>query len=653
MVLAVLAAACSGAGTDRSSAPADEAEVPRPAVELLVERFTRGGVHSWYTMAPDGGQVAPFAGVPGDALAVVPAPDGRTLALLRATAEGVHLWLMDRDGGTRRPLVEGVRVVHEVGWSPDGARLVFSASTLEETEDLWVIGADGTGARRLTFDPTPGVWFDRSPAWSPDGARIAFSSNRSGVTRLWLVNADGSGTVQVLPEALESSERRPAWSADGLLTFESATAEGPGIGLVRPDGTGYRRFAPGGDVGRPAWSPDGRVLYTNDVTGDLEVFALDPATGASENLTHHTAHDLQATPFRRPPLPAWRGLDAPRRLDGGAAATPALACGDVVADGAPDLILLEPTAARLTVLEGTGDGGFGPGRTLDASLDQREVAVADVSRDGIEDAVVLATAALWVWRGGAGGPGVPEVHELPGAGRAQAVADLDDDGSADVVVVHERSGSPFHVRVYRASPADGALAAVLDLAADRGEAGRACAGDVTGEGAADLVVLAGDGSALLFPGHGDITFGLPAVAASGLALDAGAIPLCADLDGDRRADLALLGPGAAAGLSVHRSTGAGFAAPVSLPAAGTSVAAADLDRDGDLDLVVVGPAQAALLFLRNLGDGRFARPERVAVGGAPLRVAAADLDRDDWPDLVVADADGSVAVLRNLGRPAP
>lgn len=435
-ILAALAAACSSGGAGRSTPPPDEAEVPRPGVELLVERFTRSGVHSWYTMAPDGGQVAPFTGVPEDALAVVPAPDGRTLALLRAAGDDVHLWLMDRDGGGRRPLVEGAWVVHEVSWSPDGGRLAFSASTPEETEDLWVIGVDGTGARRLTSDPRPGIWLDRSPAWSPDGERVAFSSNRSGGWRVWLVSsADGSQAVQVLPSGLESAERSPAWSADGLLAFESATPEGLGIGLVRPDGTGYRRFAPGGAVGQPAWSPDGRVLYTTDVTGNFEIFALDPATGVSANLTRHTAHDVRATPFRRPPLPAWRGLGAPRRFDGGAAGTPGLACGDVVADGAPDLVALDPAAARLEVLKGAGDGGFSALGPLDASLDQRELAVADVSRDGIQDAVVLATAALWVWRGEAGGPGVPDVHELPGAGRALAVADLDDDGSADVVVV--------------------------------------------------------------------------------------------------------------------------------------------------------------------------------------------------------------------------
>ena len=55
--------------------------------------------------------------------------------------------------------------------SPDGKQVVFSWRG-----DLWLVGADGGEARRLTVHP--GI--DSRSAWSPDGSEIAFESDRDG-----------------------------------------------------------------------------------------------------------------------------------------------------------------------------------------------------------------------------------------------------------------------------------------------------------------------------------------------------------------------------------------------------------------------------------------------------------------------------------------
>ena len=60
-------------------------------------------------------------------------------------------------------------------WSPDGKRIVFSSNASDHRYQIYEIGIDGKGLRRLTFQP--GEYFD--PSWSVDGKTLMFE--RDGV----------------------------------------------------------------------------------------------------------------------------------------------------------------------------------------------------------------------------------------------------------------------------------------------------------------------------------------------------------------------------------------------------------------------------------------------------------------------------------------
>src|SRR5688572_29294543 len=131
LLLATLLACGDSAGSGPTPNPGPE--LPRGDVQLLVESYSRSGERSFYTMELDGSLVSPFAGVPDDATFLAPSPDGQTIAYLRLTeCDDVHIWLMDRDGRNRRPFLEGTRVVSHVSWSPDGTRLAYQSSTLDD-----------------------------------------------------------------------------------------------------------------------------------------------------------------------------------------------------------------------------------------------------------------------------------------------------------------------------------------------------------------------------------------------------------------------------------------------------------------------------------------------------------------------------------------
>jgi len=88
--------------------------------------------------------------------------------------------------------------------SPDGRWIVF---VLRKTDleadrgrpDLWLIGVDGTGLRRLTSHPEK----DLNPRWTPDSSSVWFISARSGSSQVWRIQIDGGEAEQITDEPLD------------------------------------------------------------------------------------------------------------------------------------------------------------------------------------------------------------------------------------------------------------------------------------------------------------------------------------------------------------------------------------------------------------------------------------------------------------------
>jgi len=82
--------------------------------------------------------------------------------------------------------------------SPDGQWIAFN---VRETDlagnrgrtDIWLVGADGQGLRRLTGHPAA----DFNGRWTPCGKWIVFLSTRSGSSQVWRIKVDGGEAEQV------------------------------------------------------------------------------------------------------------------------------------------------------------------------------------------------------------------------------------------------------------------------------------------------------------------------------------------------------------------------------------------------------------------------------------------------------------------------
>jgi TolB protein len=147
-------------------------------------------------------------------------------------------------------------------WSPDGRRIAF-ASDRDGVSQVYVIGRDGTGLRRLTDDPQGAM----QPDWHPSEARLLYSVwQAGGVADIFTVDVD-SGRVRNVSDTALEWESAPAWSPDGKQIaalwseFPNAAAAVAGIAIMRDDGGHVAEFGRRGVwLGSPSWSPDGRRL---------------------------------------------------------------------------------------------------------------------------------------------------------------------------------------------------------------------------------------------------------------------------------------------------------------------------------------------------------------------------------------------------------
>jgi len=200
-------------------------------------------------------------------------PDGKEILLTSYRAGRPELWSFRLADRAFRRVGQIPNAMGGV-YSPDGSRIAFTA-TDGGNSDVWVMAADGSGARKLTTDPA----LDLSPSWSPDGKRIAFVSDRAGTPQLYLMNADGSGVRRLTFQG--NYNQTPQWSPRGDLLAFTARDERKvfDVFVVSPDTGKIERVTQ--DQGRtneePTWAPNGRLLaFRSDRKGQSQLVVSDP-----------------------------------------------------------------------------------------------------------------------------------------------------------------------------------------------------------------------------------------------------------------------------------------------------------------------------------------------------------------------------------------
>lgn len=224
-------------------------------------------------------------------------PDGSTI-VFDSTRDGStwNLYTIRPDGtGEHRLTTPGANRTTETArhpqWSPDGRRLVLD-STRDGDEEIYVMDADDTTVRRLTFSPGR----DGHASFTPDG-RILFSSSRSGDEEVWIMASDGSGQRPLTNHP--GPDRSAKMSPDGrTIVFNTERDGNAELYAMNADGTSIRNLTQHADtVFECAWSPDSKsIAFYSDRLGRFEIFVMSAAGGPSRQLTNASYHNA---------FPAW------------------------------------------------------------------------------------------------------------------------------------------------------------------------------------------------------------------------------------------------------------------------------------------------------------------------------------------------------------
>jgi TolB protein len=212
----------------------------------------------------------------GASINLLPAwtPDGKSIVFTSfREGGGARVFIVDVLSQKVRPLIALGDLTTGASYSPDGARLLFSASQNDNT-DVYLAQQDGSAPRRIT--DSRGI--DISASWSPDGKRVAFVSERAGTPQIYTMAADGTDVRRVTFQGNYNQE--PAWSPKGDLIAFSGRDEHRVFDLytVAVDGGKVTRLTQNqGTNEKPAWAPNGRyLLFSSTRGGKRQIWMTQP-----------------------------------------------------------------------------------------------------------------------------------------------------------------------------------------------------------------------------------------------------------------------------------------------------------------------------------------------------------------------------------------
>ena len=245
-------------------------------------------------------RVSVFGGVPqkivGEAQGWMSvSPDGARISFVRCyyrQDEYCSLWLADSaDGRNEKKLVSRPRPfrIADNEFSPDGKLIAFAAGQSQNASNdfsLLAVDIESGAERHLTTEKFFNI---KSLAWLPDQKSLLLTASRvpNKIFRIWQVSA-ATGEAEPLTKDSESysdlsldktARRLVATRVKEDFRLRVWDLENASVGLVLAD------------AGAATFAPDGKIFYSSTMSGNDEIWSINPNGGGQRQLTNNPADD--------------------------------------------------------------------------------------------------------------------------------------------------------------------------------------------------------------------------------------------------------------------------------------------------------------------------------------------------------------------------
>ncbi len=261
-------------------------DVTNPSSQAVIAKIYRG--------TPTDAQVRKFAHQFADEILMrlsggLPGIGSTQIAFVSSRTGTKEIWVMDYDGANQHPITSLHSISLTPRWSPDSSRIAFtcyaSAGAGPASPQICMYSTES--GRMITLPRFRGT--NSAPAWSPDGAQLVFSSSMGGNPELYAMSGNGSGLKRLT--FANGASTSPVWNPKTAQTiaFVSDRSGVPKLYLMNADGTDAQNLdlPDKGYLIDPAWAPNGQLLAFSwrRPSGNYDIYVMEVATRLIIELT--------------------------------------------------------------------------------------------------------------------------------------------------------------------------------------------------------------------------------------------------------------------------------------------------------------------------------------------------------------------------------